>query len=376
MHELVASLGRSLVMAAAMFWQVGWSLVFGLTISAIIQAFVSKQAMRDRLGQEGLREIALATAYGAASSSCSYASAAVTKTLIAKGAGLIPSLAFLFSSTNLVVELGIILYLLMGWQFVVAEWVGGVILVAIMSLFVRLTYPRALLADARKRAEEASGYHLHGESLAQGRSFWDALRNPHTQLSVARNFVSDWSMLWKDILGGFLIAGALAVFVQDQAWKTLFVQGAPAFVQVPANAIIGPLIAILSFVCSIGNVPLAAILWSTGISFGGVLSFLYADLIVLPLLDAYRRYFGLKMAAYIGVVFFATMATAGILMDLAFAALHLVPLPNTHIVEQVETFAVDYTFWLNLLFGALAAWLAYLNWKHPMVMDHEKAHAT
>ncbi len=348
-----------------MAWQVGWSLVLGFALSGLVQAVVSKERMQERLGRSGAREIALATAYGAASSSCSYAAAALSKTLFRKGAALTPTLAFLFASTNLVVELGIVLYLLMGWQFTVAEWIGGVALVAIMSLLVKVTYPKRLVEEARARVESGAD-HMHGGDTVEGASLWIKLRDQRTPVLVAQSMAMDWSMLWKDLVGGFLIAGTLAVFVPPHAWKSLFLEGSPAVVQVPLNALAGAVIAILTFVCSIGNVPMAAILWGTGISFGGVLAFLYADLIVLPLLDVYRKYYGWKMAAYIFAIFFVTMVTAAMLMDVAFSALHQVPAPNPHLRATVETFSIDYTFWLNLIAAIAVGWVAYLNRKHPM----------
>ncbi|HEY8315052.1 MAG TPA: permease [Candidatus Baltobacteraceae bacterium] len=355
---------EALFLAAGMFWQVGWSLILGFLLSGIIQAVVSKDRMRRALGRNGLRETALATAYGAASSSCSYAAAALSKTLFKKGAGLIPSLAFLFSSTNLVVELGLILYLLMGWQFAAGEWIGGVVLVAILALLVKATYPRRLVEQARRHLD-AGGGHDHGDTIVEGATLWDKLRNPQLPGLVAQNFAMDWSMLWKDLLAGFLIAGALSAFVPGGVWRHVFLSGAPAGVQLVGNALVAPLIAIFTFVCSIGNVPMAAILWGSGISFGGVLAFLYADLIVLPLLDVYRRYYGLKMAAYIGVVFYATMVIAAILVDLAFKALHIVPVPDPHLRADLVMFAFNYTFWLNVVFGAIALYLWLLNRRQP-----------
>jgi uncharacterized membrane protein YraQ (UPF0718 family) len=364
------SIGQAIVLSVGMFWQVGWSLILGFVLSGMIQAFVSKDRMTAQLGKDGLREIALATGYGAASSSCSYAAAAMSKTLFKKGAGLIPSLAFLFSSTNLVIELGIILYLLMGWQFTVAEWLGGVLLVAIMAVIVKATYPKRLVEEARRHVASVTG---DEDEIAEGATLWQKLSNPDSWIRVAQNFVMDWSMLWKDLLGGFLIAGALSTFVPNGVWKALFLHGAPGWVQIPANAIVGPLIAVISFVCSIGNVPMAAILWSSGISFGGVLSFLYADLIVLPLLDVYRRYYGLKMAAYIGTVFFVTMVTAGVIMQLLFGAFNAIPTPNPNARMQLTVFAIDYTFWLNLAFGALALYLWFLSRRRP-AMEHCHMH--
>jgi uncharacterized membrane protein YraQ (UPF0718 family) len=370
---LVEHLWSALVLAVAMAWKVGWSLLLGFTLSGVIQAVVPTSAMQRSLGKDGLKEIALATLYGAASSSCSYASASIMRTLIEKGAGFIASLAFLFSSTNLVVELGIILYILMGWQFTVAEWLGGVVLVAIMSVLVRATYPRRLVAEARAHAAKALGDH-DMEIVVEGKTLWEKLRNPRLPVVVAQHVAMDWGMMWKDVIGGFLIAGALAAFVPDSAWKSLFVQHAPPSVQLVANAAVGPLIAVLTFVCSIGNVPMAAILWGSGISFGGVLAFLYADLIVLPLLDIYRKYFGWRTAAYIGIVFYVTMVLAAIVVDAAFGSLHLIPQPSAHpITTQLESFSIDYTFWLNLVFAAMALYIWRINARHPM---HHGAHAS
>lgn len=364
---LLVKLWEALVLAAGMFWQVGWSLVLGFAISGAIQTLVSNRRMRELLGRDGPKEIALATAFGAASSSCSYASAAVARSMFAKGAALIPSLAFLFSSTNLVIELGVVLWLLIGWQFTLAEWVGGLVLVAIMTLLVKLTYPRALVERARTHAAAVQGGMDH-DMVVDGATWRDKVRNPEFRVVLAQHFAMDWSMLWFDLVLGFLIAGLLAAFVPDGFWQTLFFTGAPGWAQTAAGGFIGPLVAIFTFVCSIGNVPMAAVLWAGGIGFSGVLAFLYADLIVLPLLDVYRKYYGLAMACYIGGIFYVTMAVSAILVDVAFHALHLVPTANPHIRAMLVHFSFDYTFWLNLAFGALAAWLASMNARNPM--DH------
>ncbi len=358
---------EALLLSAGMFWDVGWSLVLGFAISGAIQTLVSNQRMRELLGRDGPKEIALATVFGAASSSCSYASAAIARSMFAKGAALIPSLAFLFSSTNLVIELGIVLWLLMAWQFTLAEWIGGVVLIVIMTVLVKLTYPKALIERAREHATHAEAGMDH-DMTVDGATWWAKVRNPHFPIVMAQHFAMDWSMLWTDLVLGFLIAGFLAAFVPNGVWHALFLGDAPGWAQTIGGGFIGPLIAIVTFVCSIGNVPMAAILWAGGIGFSGVLAFLYADLIVLPLLDVYRKYYGLKMAAYIGIVFYITMATSAILMDLVFNALHLVPKPNPNIVQMLLHVSIDYTFWLNLVFGAVAAWLVYLNWRNPM--DH------
>jgi uncharacterized membrane protein YraQ (UPF0718 family) len=361
----LTAVAQALLLAGGMAWQVGWSLILGFALSAAVQALVSKERMQQLLGRDGWREIALATGFGAASSSCSYAAAAMSKTLFKKGAALVPSWAFLFSSTNLVIELGIILWLLMGWQFTVAEWAGGLVLIAIMTALVRLTYPRALVDEARRHVDEATG-HEHGSMEGEGRSPLERLRNPATRIAIAQNFAMDVSMLWKDLLGGFLIAGALAAFVPSGAWHVLFLNGAAPAVQLVGNAVAGPLVAVIAFVCSIGNVPLAAILWSSGISFGGVLAFLYADLIVLPLLDVYRKYYGWRMMLYMTGTFFVTMVLAAIVMDGAFSLLHLVPVPNPNVRVAMTTFSFNYTFWLNVAFGLLGLYLWRLDAAHPM----------
>lgn len=343
MMMIADAAGRALLLAFGMFWKVAWSLVLGFVISALLQTFVSREALTRVLGRAGLREIALATLAGAASSSCSYASAAISRTLFQRGAALIPSVAFLFASTNLVIELGIVLFLLLGWQFTLGEWIGGVVLIAILSALIRLTYPEGLVEEARRRAGHAGGH--------------DHPRGRGSLGAIAQSFVMDWSMLWKDLMLGFLIAGAMSAFIPEEFWQTLFLNSGPAWLQVPANAAIGPLVAIVSFVCSIGNVPMAAILWSSGVGFAGVLSFLYADLIVLPLLDVYRRYYGIKMAAYMGAVFYAAMVLAAIVMDGAFSILGWIPSARRDVAARMTDFSLDYTFWLNLVFGALALWL-------------------
>ena len=373
MTEFATQVGQALLMAVGMAWQVGWSLALGFAISAVLQAVVSKEGMTKALGRSGVREIAIATAAGAASSSCSYASAAVSRTLFKKGAALAPSLAFVFASTNLVAELGIVLYLLLGWQFMAGEWIGGVVLVVILSLLVRITYPKRLVEEARHHLEAGRGA-ARADAEEDGRTVWQKLADPATWTGIAQNFVMDWGMLWKDIALGFLIAGFLSVFVPDGVWQALFVKGASPWVQVPANALLGPLVAMLSFVCSIGNVPMAAVLWGSGVSFGGVLAFLYADLLVLPLLDVYRRYYGWKMAAYIAGLFYATMVCAALVMDLAFSALGWVPQSRPDIRAEMTHFAFNYTFWLNLAFALLTVALFVMARRQPAKQAHCCAH--
>jgi uncharacterized protein len=350
MADVVARVGDALLMAFGMF---------GFGISAVLQVFVSKERIAAALGRDGPREIALATVAGAASSDCSYAAAAVMRTLFKRGAALTPSLAFLLASTNLVAELGLMLFLLMGWEFTVGEWIGGVVLIAVMAVLVRITYPATLVEAARHHPEPHRGQN-HDHATAASPAL----------VRVAQAFAMDWGMLWKDLVLGFVIAGALAEFIPHGVWQALFVEGANPWLQVPANALLGPLVAVLSFVCSIGNVPMAAVLWGSGVSFGGVLAFLYADLIVLPLLDVYRRYFGWKMAAYIAAVFYATMVVAALIMDVVFNAIGLVPMRHIDIHATMTAFSFNYTFWLNVVFGAIALVLFALARRRPAPDRH------
>jgi uncharacterized protein len=369
MSDLWAKVGQALLMAAGMAWKTGWTLSLGFIVSSLLQSIVPASQMQKHLGKGTAAEIALASAAGAASSSCSYASAAIMRTLFKKGAALVASLAFLIASTNLVLELGIILALLMGWQFMVGEWIGGLVLIAIMAVLVRLTYPRKLVEDARTHEETSSG-HQHEAMVIEGDDWKARLLNDKTPVRVAQNFAMEWSMLWKDLLAGFLIGGFLSAFVPDSVWQAIFLTGSSEWVKVPVNALIGPIVAVLTFVCSIGNVPLAAVLFSGGASFGGVLSFIYGDLIVLPLLDVYRRYFGWRMAAWLAAILYVTMVIAAIIIDLLFNLLGIVPEASGNIRDQMTTFSIDYTFWLNLAFGALALWLFWLNHRNPMQHRH------
>jgi uncharacterized membrane protein YraQ (UPF0718 family) len=377
--QILEAIGQSLLEAAGMAWQVLWSLVLGFLISGMIQAYVSRARMSQALGKASIKEIALASGFGAASSSCSYAAIAAAKSMFKRGAHLIPALAFMFASTNLVIELGLVLWQLMGWQFALAEWLGGIVLIALMSLLVKLTYPKRVVEEGR--AHDDRGVHAmeHGDMLTPGRTLWQKLRSGQGWVFVAQYVRMDWSMIWKDMIGGFLIAGFIAVLVPNAVWHTLFLENAPVPLRMVGNAVVGPVIAVLSFVCSIGNVPLAAVLFTGGISFGGAIAFLYADLIVLPILNIYRKYYGWKLTAYITAVLFVTMALTGILIDLLFSGLdrlfpaaQFIPAPNPHLLQHATTFSLDYTAVLNILALGVVAVLVYINIKHPMSMhkDH------
>lgn len=314
MHPLIDAVVLTLAMARDALWP----LLLGLLLSAAVQAVVPTDGVRRLLGRDDGRAVAVATAAGAASSSCTYAAVAVARTLLARGAALGPTLAFLVASTNLVIELGLVLILLLGWRFAAAEWVGALVLVGIVAVLGRTVVPARRVETARAHATDATG-HQHATGVVPGDTLADRLRHPALPMAVARAFATDVGMLWRDVALGFVIAGAIGAWVPHDWWATVFGGGAVA------SALLGPLVAFLSFVCSIGNVPLAAILWRDGVGFGGVLAFLYADLLVIPVLDSYRRAFGLPFAAILALLLYATIVPAALLTDGVFHAVGLAP---------------------------------------------------
>jgi uncharacterized membrane protein YraQ (UPF0718 family)/YHS domain-containing protein len=325
-----------LLNALRMAWEVWWALVLGFALSGAVQAYVPRGRLERALGGRGPREVGLATVLGAASSSCSYAAIAIAKSLFARGASLVSAMAFQFASTNLVFELGIVLWLFLGWRFTLAELVGGLVLIVLMwAALVALVSPRRE-EEVRGHAERAEAGHVHP-----------------TATDVALNFRADVQMLWKEIVVGFLIAGYVSLLPKG-FFNGLFVTDAPTAVRVVENVLVGPVVAALAFVCSIGNIPLAAVLWSGGISFGGVIAFVFADLIILPILNAYRKYYGARFAAQLTVVMFGSMVVAALVVDGAFSLLGLVPTHRPSISSVTERAVTwNYTSVLDILFGVV-----------------------
>lgn len=337
--------------AALMLWQTLWALVLGYSLSALLRVFVRKEQMTEHFGRANLRSMGWATFLGAVSSSCSYAASGAAKTAFRKGAALPVALAFMFASTNLVVELSAVLWVLMGRLFVLAEFVGAFILIATMWALVRLTLPQGLEESARQHsAGEESDMMMGGaDSEEDHRPLREKIQSRASWLDVAGAFRMDVAMVWKELLIGFLIAGFLMALVPAAWWRVLFLSHAPSGWRLLENAVVGPLIAMASFVCSVGNIPLAGWLWSTGISFGGVVSFVYADLIIVPILLIYRKYYGGRAALYISAVMFASMVIAGVVVDLLFSAAGLIPHgPRPPSPMLTAHFAWNYTAWLNL----------------------------
>jgi uncharacterized membrane protein YraQ (UPF0718 family) len=351
-------LWHALAIAGAMTWEILWALILGFALSAVVQAVVRRESVVRAMGDDSPRSLAAATGLGMASSSCSYAAVALARSLFRKGATFTAAMAFEIASTNLVVELGILLALLMGWQFTLAEFVGGPIMIVLLAVLYRIFLRRRLVADALRQAEQGVAGSMEGHaamdmSVGGTGSFGRRLTSARGFTAVSHIFVAEWASILRDIVGGLLIAGALAAWVPVDFWKSFFLTDHPLLSRL-WGPLVGPVVAVVSFVCSIGNVPLAAVLWNGGISFGGVVSFIFADLIILPILNIYRKYYGWRTAAFIAATFYATMVLAGYAVELLFAALHLVPrVRNATVIEAHLSW--NYTTWLNLAFLALAA---------------------
>jgi uncharacterized membrane protein YraQ (UPF0718 family) len=358
---VLEQVAAALLLSFSMFWEVLWPLALGFLLSAIVQTVVSRQAVAGTLGRFDFRGVALACGFGAASSSCSYAAVAVARSLFRKGGDFANAIIFEFASTNLVFELGLVLLVLLGWQFLAAELAGGLLMIAILAAVFKWTLRRRMVDRARAQAEKGVRGRMEGHSemdmaVTDG-PFLRRLFSARAFTAISHSFFTDVASIWQDLLLGFLIAGALAAWVPVRFWQAFFLTGHPVLATF-WGPLIGPVISMLSFVCSVGNIPLAAVLWNGGISFGGVISFIFADLIILPILDIHRRYYGGRMSLYLLGVSYVAMALAGLLIGLAFQALGLVP---AHFpVSALESHpSWNYTTFLDIAFLAVAAVLGW-----------------
>jgi len=358
---VIGSLLDALSLAFGMFWEILWALVLGFALSAAVQAVISKAQMTRLLPDDSPRSLGIAGGLGAASSSCSYAAVALSRSIFRKGADFTAAMVFEFASTNLVVELGIIIVILLGWQFTLGEFVGGPIMIVLLALLFRTFLSQSLLTDARRQADRGLQGLMEGHaemdmSVTEG-PFFKRLASPAGFTAISHYFVMDWAAIWRDIFGGLLIAGALGAWVPTSFWQAFFLEGNPTLAAI-WGPLVGPLVAVLSFVCSIGNVPLAAILWNGGISFGGVMAFIFADLIVLPVLNIYRKYYGGRMSLFLLATFYVAMAATGLIVELLFRLLGLIP-EERHAKVVEASIQLNYTTVLNVVFLALAAALVW-----------------
>ena len=361
----IGAVVHALSISFAMTWEILWALILGFTLSAVVEAVVSKAQLSKLLPDDSPRTLGIAALLGAASSSCSYAAVALARSLFLKGANFSAAMAFEIASTNLVIELGVILVILMGWQFAAAEFVGGPIMIVILGLLFRMFLSRRRVDEARTQAEKGLHGSMEGHaamdmSVRDG-SLAQKIFSAKGFTAISHLFVMNWAAVIRDIVLGLLIAGALAAWVPESFWKVFFLADQPQLALL-WGPLVGPIVSVVSFVCSIGNVPLAAVLWNNGISFGGVISFIFADLIILPILTIKRRYYGRWMTVFLFVTFYVAMALAGLIVELLFGALGLIPHDRNALVAE-PSLTLNYTTVLNVLFLLLAGALLLRAWR-------------
>ncbi len=354
---MLTAVGHALMMSFAMFWEILWALILGFSLSAVVQAVVSKEEMSRLLPDDSPRTIAIASGLGAASSSCSYAAVALARSMFRKGANFTAAMAFQFASTNLVAELGILLAVLMGWQFTLAEFTGGPLMIVILVFLFKVFITPEIVEKARGQADKGLEGRMEGHasmdmSLHDG-TIWQRMTSNQGRTAISHFFMMDWASTGLDIGGGLLIAGTLAAWVPQSLWQAFFLDGHP-FLAKLWGPMVGPIVAVVSFVCSVGNVPLAAVLWNGGISFGGVVAFLFADLVILPILNIYRKYYGLKISLLLLVLFYASMSLAALAVEFVFGAFHLIP-EQRHAQLAEAAIHWNYTTVLNIVFLVVAA---------------------
>lgn len=355
--------GQAARTSVGLFWTAFWAFGLGYLTSSLIQVFVTRERMRRSMGEAGPKSVALGTFFGFISSSCSFAALSTTRALFAKGAGLVPALAFMLASTNLVVELGIVIAIFLGWQFVVGEYVGGALLILLMWPVVRLTLPSSWERAARDRASVDTE---DGEEEEPHESLGARLRSRDAWREVAETYVGEWLMVWKDVTVGFTVAGVIAAFVPATFFEALFVgaaaEGPASFGMVLVQALVGPVAAFFTFIGSMGNIPLAAVLFGNGVSFAGVMAFIFSDLVVFPVLRIQAKYYGWRMALYITGVLLAVLVASSLLLHYGFAFAGALPDPSGMAeVTERDFFRVDYGSFLNLAFVALS--VAFVGWK-------------
>ncbi|WP_085516497.1 permease [Marivirga sericea] len=359
MNDILDLWGESSKTAIGFFWKSGWAFVLGYIISSMIQAFVPKKKLTQQMGKGNVKSISLSTLFGSISSSCSFAALAAARSLFQKGAHFISTVAFMFASTNLVIELGILIFIFLGWQFIVAEVIGGLILITISGLIIKLTYPKKWIKAAREKVED--------ESAEEEDFDWkERIKSKEGWFLVGKKFVMEWKMAWEDILIGFTIAGFVSVLVPQSFWEAIFLNGMqgelPDFVIRLENALVAPFVAAATFIGSMGNIPLATVLNENGILFAGLMGFIYSDLMVPPLVNMNRKYYGTRIALYIAGVMYVSIVITALILNYSFDLLGVLP-EGSRKVKEVTQFKIDYTFYFNIVFAAFTALMLYFNFR-------------
>lgn len=371
MDHFLKQWGEAAHTTTGFFWRALWAFILGYIISSMIQIFVTEKRMQQTMGKEASKGVLLGTFFGFISSSCSFAALASTKSLFKKGASLIASLAFLLASTNLVIELGIIISIFLGWQFVVGEYVGGILLILFCWLLVRLINPKKLIDRARKNLEDEDD----AGGMDTSKDWKKQLKKEESWARVARKYKMEWQMVWKDVTVGFTIAGIVAAFVPDAFFQTLFINSGEGhtdftFFEILEHIIVGPVAAFLTFIGSMGNIPLAALLFGKGVSFAGVMAFIFSDLVVFPVLRINAKYYGWKMSLFILFLLFSALIGTSLALHYAFELFGILPDPSQATLQDTSYFKVDYTLFLNVAFLALSAYLVYLGFFKKKDMEH------
>ena len=361
MNKFLEQWGEAANTTLGFFWMAVWAFALGYLISSMIQVFVTEKKMQNAMGKDQRKAVLLGTFFGFISSSCSFAALATTKSLFKKGASFVASIAFLLASTNLVIELGIIISIFLGWQFVVGEYVGGILLILISWLLIRLINPKKLIQKARKNLSEKDE-----DDDDSSKSWKKKIKSEESWAKVAKQYGMEWKMVWKDVTVGFTIAGIVAAFVPDSFFETLFINTGNGntdfgFFTILEHIIVGPVTAFLTFIGSMGNIPLAALLFGKGVSFAGVMAFIFSDLVVFPVLRINAKYYGWKMSLFILFLLFTALVGTSLALHYGFELFNIIPDASQVNIQEQEFFKIDYTFFLNLAFIAVSGYLIYLG---------------
>ena len=370
MNEFLKQWGEAAYTTTGFFWMALWAFILGYIISSMIQIFVTEKKMQKTMGENEGKSVLLGTFFGFISSSCSFSALAGTKSIFKKGASFVSSIAFLLASTNLVIELGIIISIFLGWQFVVGEYVGGILLIGISWILIRLINPKKLIEKARKNLENEDDDEMDGS-----KDWKKQIKNEDSWARVAKKYKMEWQMVWKDVTVGFTVAGITAAFVPDSFFQTLFINSGQGntdftFLEILEHIVVGPVAAFLTFIGSMGNIPLAALLFGKGVSFAGVMAFIFSDLVVFPVLRINAKYYGWKMSLFITFLLFTALIGTALALHYGFDLLNMLPDSSQVKIQDSEFFKIDYTFFLNVAFLIISAYLVYLGFFKKKDVEH------
>ncbi|TDS19051.1 hypothetical protein DFQ03_0765 [Maribacter caenipelagi] len=370
MNDFLKQWGEAAYTTTGFFWMALWAFILGYIISSMIQIFVTEKRMQKTMGKDESKSVLLGTFFGFISSSCSFAALASAKSLFKKGASFVSSIAFLLASTNLVIELGIIISIFLGWQFVVGEYVGGILLILICWVLIRIINPKKLIEKAKKNLEGQDD-----DEMDDSKDWKKQIQQEDSWARVAKKYKMEWQMVWKDVTVGFTIAGIVAAFVPDSFFQTLFINSGQGktdftFLEVLEHIVVGPVAAFLTFIGSMGNIPLAALLFGKGVSFAGVMAFIFSDLVVFPVLRINAKYYGWKMSFFILFLLFTALIGTSLALHYSFDLLGMLPDPSQVKIQDKDHFKIDYTFYLNIAFLAISGYLIYLGFFKRKDVEH------